>query len=378
MKIVKDIISIDNIGYIKELSKEQSIDKYLFFDIETLGLSARTSAIYMIGLGYLSCEGKDKYYLNIVQLFAEGLEDERTILDEFSTFIRDFYVLITYNGSTFDIPFISSRMQKYCIDNDISDLEHIDLYKCAIKVKKLLKLDNYQQTSIEKFLGINRNDKCNGGQLIEVFHEYAKSKDESLAALLLLHNHDDIKGLYDILPIYNYSAIKEGLYISNLSHKCKTHNCNNHNSDTCLEFEGETNINLPSLITISDDSFYIIIKENHIAGHINIFEGILYCYLPNFKDYYYLPSEDIIVPKSIGTSIDKNQRENAKKENCRVKFEGQFIPVTNEKKWNALPESTRKNTNLFKENHLSKEAYIRLEDLNDEILEFIIISILNK
>ncbi len=43
-------------------------------------------------------------------------------------------------------------------------------------------------------------------------------------------------------------------------------------------------------------------------------------YYPNPKDYYYLPEEDSVIPKSLGSGIDKKHRKAATKDTCYTWF----------------------------------------------------------
>lgn len=43
-------------------------------------------------------------------------------------------------------------------------------------------------------------------------------------------------------------------------------------------------------------------------------------YYPNYKDYYYLPAEDIAVHKSVGTYVDRRCRRQADALNCFTRF----------------------------------------------------------
>ena len=45
----------------------------------------------------------------------------------------------------------------------------------------------------------------------------------------------------------------------------------------------------------------------------------------NYKDYYYLPQEDMAIHKSLATFVDKDFREKAKPENCYTKKQGQYL-----------------------------------------------------
>lgn len=66
-----------------------------------------------------------------------------------------------------------------------------------------------KQKSIEQFLGVARDDKYNGGQLIEVYREYLMTHESFLFDLLILHNEDDLKGMPSILPILSYADMME-------------------------------------------------------------------------------------------------------------------------------------------------------------------------
>lgn len=51
-------------------------------------------------------------------------------------------------------------------------MQILDIFKELSPIKPLLRLENYKQKSIEAFLGIDREDKYSGGELINVYYEY--------------------------------------------------------------------------------------------------------------------------------------------------------------------------------------------------------------
>ena len=69
-----------------------------------------------------------------------------------------------------------------------------------------------KQKAIEQFLGISREDKYTGGQLIEVYRDYLHTHEKSLYDLLILHNEDDLKGMPAILPILSYADFFSSLF----------------------------------------------------------------------------------------------------------------------------------------------------------------------
>ena len=89
----------------------------------------------------------------------------------------------------------------------------MDIYKKIKPYRKLLGLENMKQKSIEQFLGLAREDKYNGGQLIEVYREYLMTHESFLYDLLILHNEDDLKGMPSILPILCYADMMEAPFL---------------------------------------------------------------------------------------------------------------------------------------------------------------------
>ena len=178
------------------------VSEHVFLDIETTGLSPKNSVCYLIGLAYY----KDTSF-ECTQFFADTPGDEHVILQEFLSYISRFKAVVTYNGDTFDIPYIISRCKCNSLSTEsVFPMEHIDLYKTARQVNSLLKLDNLKQKSIENYLGIDRDDVYSGGELIDTYKEYIikyKLKEDTFAELsrLLLHNREDVCALPEICGI---------------------------------------------------------------------------------------------------------------------------------------------------------------------------------
>ncbi|MBQ1377770.1 MAG: ribonuclease H-like domain-containing protein, partial [Lachnospiraceae bacterium] len=77
-------------------------EKVLFFDIETTGLSASDSAVYLIGCLYYK-EGS----WHFSQFLTESLSDELPVLKAFFQLAEAFDTLVHFNGDAFDIRFLS-------------------------------------------------------------------------------------------------------------------------------------------------------------------------------------------------------------------------------------------------------------------------------
>ena len=305
------------ITYIHKLDIPISIENSVFFDIETTGLSREKAFIYLIGVGIYY----DGQY-NIHQWFAETKNDEKQIIESFMTFIKPYNTLIHFNGNSFDIPFVNHRASLYNLTNIPATIKSIDLYKNISPYKKILKLDNLQQKTIETFLGINRDDMYDGGKLISIYKSYIKHPAEDALNLLLLHNHDDMLGLAKLIVTENYVRLLSGKSDIKII-KSYLNSYKNSDNETCEElvYELTIDINVPQKISYGNNDYYIIAKNNTIVLKVNLFDRKLKYFYDNYKDYYYLPAEDMALHKSVATFVDKSHRQPANADNCYGKID---------------------------------------------------------
>lgn len=171
--------------------------KICFLDIETTGLSRQRDLIYLVGiLHYL---GNDLW--NLKQILIEEENEERSLLEELLTSSLNFDTIINFNGDSFDIPFINSRLEKYSMTNRLPLNRSYDIYRIIRKNKFILPLDNLKLKTLEKSLNIFREDLYSGRECIDFFYEYLSSKSKSMESLILKHNYDDLYYLIDIMEL---------------------------------------------------------------------------------------------------------------------------------------------------------------------------------
>jgi uncharacterized protein YprB with RNaseH-like and TPR domain len=351
-------------------------EEILFLDIETTGLSRQTADLYMIGVAYF-----EKGHWRSCQMFAENTAQEAELLREFINFVKDFKVLVHFNGNRFDIPFLKSKFEKYLFEDPTDKLDSFDIYKKIAPYKNLLGLPDCKQKTIELYLGIDRQDQYDGGKLIPVYQRYTEGKDAEDLKLLLLHNEEDIKGLFELLPMLVYedffsrfrnlpklsirtdeeidaSRYYEDDFALHLPVKARKVQANYYN-----DFEGKQKkevymklslpITLPSSLTGNYDDCYFKAEGSEATLRVPLFEEELKYFYANYKDYYYLPKEDTAIHKSIASFVDKAYREKATAENCYTRKEGQYL-----KEWDLVF------TPFFKRNYEDEDLYF---DLNENM-----------
>ena len=293
----------------------------LFFDIETTGFAPGNTVVYLIGCVY---HKENAFY--ITQWFADAANSEREILSAFIKFTGNFKTLIHYNGSGFDIPYIIKKCHIYGINCDFSHLSSLDIYKEIQPLKTMFKIENLKQKTVEKFMGVEREDCYTGGELIDIYHRYIKNPEDELLKLLLLHNHDDILGMTQIIPVLNYTSLLNGEYTF----------CGMELTESAGRAGKELIISLnldkplPARISNGNEYYYLTAFKDTLKICVKVHTDELKYFYSNYKDYYYLPEEDRALHKSVAFYVDKNYRTRAKAANCYSKKTGLFLPQTEE------------------------------------------------
>lgn len=284
----------------------------LFFDIETTGLSGDYSSLYLIGCTYYQ---NGSWHL--IQWFADTADSEESLLTSFFHFLKGFDTVIHYNGDGFDIPYLLKRCHALHLPYDFSQVTSVDLYRRIRPYRKLLNLENLKQKSIERFLGVNREDKYSGGELIQIYKDYLQTHEDSLYDMLMLHNREDLEGMPLILPILNYpDFLEQEFTLENAFAENR--------SALTLSLKSPWEIPVPFQKTTD---FYSAKAQNRcLYLTIRLYDGTLKYFYPDYKDYYYLICEDTAVHKSVGQFVDKSARKKATAQTCYTKKSGLFLP----------------------------------------------------
>ena len=322
----------------------------LFIDIETTGLYVRSSNLYMIGCAYLDTSLEPASWRTI-QWMATNYEDEVNVLKAFVSFAKSYRYLIHFNGNQFDIPYLHSKLDQYHISFDFNELEGIDIYRRLAPYKTFLKLPNCKQKTIESFLSSTvREDQYTGGELIDIYHEYVLSHDPEKEHFLLLHNEEDIKGMLEIvaalaIPDLFHQPIKVTKVQANYYKDIHQNQC----PEIVMNLKLPTA--LPAEISYGANGCYFSGCGEDGKLRVPIYEGELKYYYSNYKDYYYLPKEDIAIHKSVASFVDKDYRQQANARNCYTRKISSYLP-----QWSILF------TPFFKKDYNDKDLYFELTD----------------
>jgi len=343
MRISKETLANFSISY--PLENIAPLERILFFDIETTGFTAKSSYLYLIGCAYYQA-GK----WHTIQWMAENFEQEKALLTSFFEFAKPYKYLIHFNGNNFDIPFLLQKCNQLSLPYSFDDFTGIDLYKRIAPYKFFLKLPNCKQKTVEQYLGSNRKDVFTGGELIGIYHDYVKNPSEFSEKALFLHNADDLKGMLETLPMLAYYDLLNG---DVRARKVQANYYKDINGNTRKELLITLSLPtaLPKPVSAGANNCYFRGEGDSATIKVPIYEEELKYFYSNYKDYYYLPAEDIALHKSVASFVDKAHRLQATATNCYTRKVSSYLP-----QWEILFEP------FFKRDYSSKELFFELTD----------------
>ncbi len=341
----------ENVYPLYPMDRFCDISKALFIDIETTGLKKETTSLYLIGCGYY----RDNGFMTKL-FFADSESEESLIIQLFQEHMSHYTHLFHFNGSKFDIPYLEYKARSYGIYDLFDSFEQIDVYSMCKPLRYLLFPSSMRQKAIEDFLGIKREDKYGGGELIEVYKRYESDNNDDDLKLLITHNREDVLGMHLIMPILFYLDFRDAPV------KYEDYRINryrDYNGDECEEviFRYKTSLVFPRSFIAKTETMYVKVsaQTGDISIRLPLYTGTMKIFFDNYRDYCYLPDEDTALLRSIAQTLPKDRYVKATKEKCYQNVTGSFLkqpsgiftPVLrtsykDKKKYFKFPESFKK------------------------------------
>ena len=284
-----------------------SAEKILFFDLETTGLSWRTSHLVLIGWICLE-SGRWK----LTQIFLESPLEERQAICEFLSRILDDSLLIHYNGSTFDIPYLSGKCSLYQIHPVLEKARNLDLYQKLRPLRRLFGLSSMKQRDLEPLTGFFRQDHLTGKEVLSCYQKYILSGEESLCQDLFKHNREDLTGLTRLLSLLTLIRWFDSPHPISSAVK----------DEEKITFLIDTDFALLRPLSLTDGDIAL-----QGEGHRLRLSETLKLFFEDHRNYYYLPQEDMAIHKGVGQFVDRSCRRQATPSTCYQKIDGRFLPA---------------------------------------------------
>jgi uncharacterized protein YprB with RNaseH-like and TPR domain len=162
--------------------------RWAFLDTETTGLAGGSGTYaFLVGVGRITAEG-----FRVRQFFMRDYVEERSSLAALEEHLKDFDVLITYNGKSYDQPLLETRFRMNRMKAPFGALNHLDLLYGARRLWKL-RLENCRLIQLEEqILGVTREGDLPGDLIPYVYFEYVRSREAHRMVPVFHHNAMDI------------------------------------------------------------------------------------------------------------------------------------------------------------------------------------------
>jgi tetratricopeptide (TPR) repeat protein len=162
--------------------------KWCFLDTETTGLAGGSGTYaFLIGVGRITAQG-----FRVRQFFMREFGEEASLLTALGEHLKEFEVLITYNGRTYDQPLLETRYRMLRQRPPFSALEHLDLLFGARRLWNL-RFDSCRLVDLEnQILGVERQGDLAGELIPYVYFEYLRTHEIFRLVPIFHHNAIDI------------------------------------------------------------------------------------------------------------------------------------------------------------------------------------------
>ncbi len=169
-------------------------EEIIFIDIETLGLYY-IHPVFLVGmLSFKDGQGE------VHQLLARNPIEEKALLLETINRIKQAAIIVSFNGRSFDVPYLKGRMRFQGI-NDEFDAFHFDLLRQTRKNYRS-QLPNCRLLTIERYLfNQERIDDLPGSQVAEYYQRYLDMEDRGYLNPILEHNACDLLTMAKLLGL---------------------------------------------------------------------------------------------------------------------------------------------------------------------------------
>ncbi|HWB18132.1 MAG TPA: ribonuclease H-like domain-containing protein [Vicinamibacterales bacterium] len=169
--------------------------RVVFFDIETTGLSGGAGTIaFLAGCGWFEPDG-----FVVRQFFLASPSGEKAMLAALASVFREASLLVTYNGRTFDVPFMETRWAFHRERVPTDDVPHFDLLPSARRLWRRRETAADAGCSLSTLEGavldFHRVGDVPGFEIPARYFQFLRSGDRTVVDGVLEHNRHDLVSL---------------------------------------------------------------------------------------------------------------------------------------------------------------------------------------
>ncbi len=184
---------------------EVPLDAIAFLDTETTGLSGATGTYpFLVGIGYFRLDWPAAASAPLQaafvceQFFMEDYPHEPLLLAALAERLRQFDLLVTFNGAGYDVPLLQARATLNRTRLPL-DMPHLDLLRPARRLWRR-RIGSCALASLERHvLGIARLHDVSGAEIPYIYFDHLRGRGRERLVPVFDHNVQDIVSLGALL-----------------------------------------------------------------------------------------------------------------------------------------------------------------------------------
>lgn len=171
----------------------------LFLDTETTGLARGAGTVaFLVGLAWWHSDGT----FTLEQLLVRQLGEEAPMLERVRQRIERASLLVTFNGKSFDMPLLRTRMVMARLPA-MTEPPHIDLLHVARRVHGARLANGCRLAALESaVLGFERSDDVASADIGALYLHYLRTGDARSLLGVVEHNAWDVIAMGALLGLY--------------------------------------------------------------------------------------------------------------------------------------------------------------------------------
>ena len=171
-----------------------NVRRMVFWDTETTGLGGPGTYVFLVGLGYL----EDDAFV-VRQHFIRSPDEEPAMLREIAAALPKWPTMTTFNGVSFDLPLLRSRLRANDIKIDLRNVLHCDLLYGARRLWQR-RLPNCRLQTLENhILDLKRQGDVPSAEVPGMYFKFLENGDLSSLDGVFHHNVLDIISLAGLM-----------------------------------------------------------------------------------------------------------------------------------------------------------------------------------
>lgn len=242
------------------------------YDIGTTGHYWRTSSLVSVSFAERASGGSAVLRC----AFSEKEADEYDLLLLVIRTLGTARRIITYNGTSFDIPHTKKKLEAYGLPDPFPGKEFLDLYPAYRPLFRICGFVSMKLADLAEKTAPGVSARCDAERTLQ------------------------------ILPLMAVSAFFDGGW-EYLSAK---------EEDGSVIFRLRPVSPLPVRLSLERDGCYLIAAGDEASLALRIFDGKLRFYHEDVENYDYLPAEGYAVHRSMSVFVEASHKEKAVPENC--------------------------------------------------------------